>query len=383
MSEEFFEREVGRRGFLLGSLASALTVTTGGLTGLVLSSGPSSAAAKFVVNVMGSYSFTDVATGCNVVVTVQNGIRRIVSNGIPNHKTGTFPNSGNPNTISSQKQDFSLSTTPKMGNLQSASMGAAAGVAINGVLFDPGTAETFNNDPKSGWNIEAFNSFLKLGLDSNNAHVQPSGTYHYHGTPVGLNQIVTRSGHSPLIGWAADGFPMYLDRGYLKAKDSKSGFKTLKSSYQLKKGTRASGPGGTYNGDYTQDFEFVAGSGDLDAGNGRVQVTPEFPKGTYCYIITSGFPYIARQFRGTIASGFLKQGGGPNGQPGGGQQGGPQGGQQGGAQGGAPDLTAAAKKLGIPEQTLRDALGPPPPNLATAAQKLGITASALRAALGV
>ncbi|CAB4910312.1 unannotated protein [freshwater metagenome] len=207
--------------------------------------------------------------------------------------------------------------------------------------------------------------------------MQPTGTYHYHGTPVGLSQLVTRSGHSPLIGWAADGFPIYLARGYVKAKDAKGGYKTLKSSYQLKKGTRASGPGGTYNGDYTQDFEYVAGSGDLDAGNGRVQVTPEFPKGTYCYIITAGFPYIARQFRGTIASGFLKQGG-PNG-----QQGGPQGGSQAAPQGGNPDLVAAAKKLGISEQTLRDALGPPPPNLVSAAQKLGITESALRAALGI
>jgi len=377
MSEEFFEKEVGRRGFLLGSLASAITVTSGGLTGLVLSSGPSAAASKFVVNVMGSYSFTDAVTGCNVAVTVKNGIRRIVSNGIPNHKTGTFPNTGNPNTISAQKQDFSLSTSPKMGNLQAASMGAGAGVAINGVIFEPGTAEVFNNDPKSGWNIEAFNSFRNLGLDSSNAHVQPTGTYHYHGNPVGLSQLVTRSGHSPLIGWAADGFPMYLDRGYVKAKDAKSGYKTLKSSYQLKTGTRASGPGGTYNGDYTQDFEYVVGSGDLDAGNGRVQVTPEFPKGTYCYIITAGFPYIARQFRGTIASGFLKQGG-PNG-----QQGGAQGGSQAGPQGGNPDLVAAAKKLGISEQTLRDALGPPPPNLVAAAQKLGITESALRAALGI
>ena len=70
--------------------------------------------------------------------------------------------------------------------------------------------------------------------------------------------------------------------------------------------------------------------------------------------------------------------GGPNG-----QQGGPQGGGQVGPQGGNPDLVAAAKKLGISEQTLRDALGPPPPNLVSAAQKLGITESALRAALGI
>lgn len=367
MIQEFIASGVNRRGFLMGSLASAITVTGGGLTGLVLSAEPSAAASKFVVNVLGSYSFIDAATGCNVAVTVRNGIRRIVSNGIPNHKTGAFPNSGNPNTISAQKQDYSIPAGPKQG-LPKLVMGAASGVAINGVVFDPGTAEHYNNDPASGWNVEAFNSFLNLGLDINNAHVQPTGTYHYHGSPVGLSEIVARKGHSPLIGWGPDGFPIYLDRGYTKAKDSKSALKVLKSSYQLKKGTRSSGPGGAFNGDYTQDFEYVASSGDLDAANGRFQVTPEFPKGTYCYIITSGFPYISRQFVGTVATGFLKTGGAP-------------GGAQGAGQG--PDLSAAAKKLGITEQQLKDALGAPPPNFATAAQKLGITAADLKAALGV
>lgn len=137
---------------------------------------------------------------------------------------------------------------------------------------------------------------------------------------------------------------------------------TLKSSYQLKKGVRPTGPGGTYNGDYTQDFEYLAGRGNLDAAHGRFQVTPEFPKGTYCYIITTAFPYIARQFVGTVATGFLKTGGVPGGAQGAGQ---------------SPDLSAAAKKLGITEQQLKDTLGAPPPNFTTAAQKLGITETEL------
>ena len=367
MQEEFLTTGVNRRGFLLGSLASAITVTGGGLTALILSAEPSAAASKFMVNVLGNYSFTDTATGCQVSVTVKNGVRRIVSNGIPNHKTGAFPNSGNPNAISAQKQDFSIPSSPKQG-IPKLVMGAASGVAINGVEFDPGTAESYNNDPTSGWNIEAFNSFLNLGLDSNNAHVQPTGTYHYHGIPIGLNEIVARNGHSPLIGWGPDGFPIYLDRGYTKAKDNKSSLMTLKSSYQLKKGVRPTGPGGTYNGDYTQDFEYLAGSGDLDAANGRFQVTPEFPKGAYCYIITSAFPYIARQFVGTVATGFLKTGGAPGGAQGAGQ---------------SPDLSAAAKKLGITEQQLKDTLGAPPPNFSAAAKKLGITETELKTALGV
>lgn len=369
MSEEFLP-EIDRRGFLMGSLASALTVTVGGMTGLVLRSEPTFAAEKFVVNILGNYSFIDALTGCNVSVSVSNGFRRIVSNGIPNHLTGKFPNSGNPNKISAQKQDFSIPVAPKL-LAPAISMGALSGVAINGVLFDPGTAEHFNNDPASGWNLEAFNTIRSLGLDQNNAHVQPTGTYHYHGSPVGLGALVARSGHSPLIGWGPDGFPIYLDKGYSSAKNKRSSVKILTSSYQLKKGTRPSGPGATYNGDYTQDFEFIAGSGDLDAANGRFQVTPEFPIGTYCYIITSKFPYIARMFSGTVAASFkrMRDGQGGAGAP--------------GANGtNPPDLAAAAKKLGITESQLKDALGPPPPDFSAAAKKLGIAESDLRAAMG-
>lgn len=302
--------EVSRRGFLMGSLYSALTVTAGGVTGLILSTEPSFGAEKFVANIMGNYSFVDAKTGCNVAVTVKNGVRRIVSNGIPNHVIGAFPNAGNPNRISAQNQDYSFLTTPKQGP-PAISMGALSGIAINGVLFDPGTAEHFNNDPSSGWNLEAFNSVRSLGLDQNNAHVQPTGTYHYHGSPIGLGETVARKGHAPLVGWGPDGFPVYLDQGYSNAKSKSSKVKTLTSSYQLKTGTRPSGPMSTYNGDYTQDFEFITGSGDLDAANGRFQVTPEFPKGTYCYIITSKFPYMARMFVGVVSDSFKRGRPGP------------------------------------------------------------------------
>ena len=52
----------------------------------------------------------------------------------------------------------------------------------------------------------------------------------------------------------------------------------------------------------TQDYEYVAGSGDLDECNGRFGVTPEFPNGIYHYYITDAFPYIQRCVKGTAAS---------------------------------------------------------------------------------
>ena len=46
-------------------------------------------------------------------------------------------------------------------------------------------------------------------VDIHNAHVQPDGTYHYHGNPNALFDDSPSEDGSPLIGWAADGFPIY------------------------------------------------------------------------------------------------------------------------------------------------------------------------------
>jgi hypothetical protein len=111
------------------------------------------------------------------------------------------------------------------------------------------------------------------------------------------------------VGWAADGFPIYDYHAYAKADDASSAIKELHSSYKLKKGTRPGGedgPGGAYDGTYTQDYEYVVGSGDLDEFNGRFGVTPEFPGGTYYYVITGEFPFIMRGFKGTPDVSFAK-----------------------------------------------------------------------------
>ena len=46
-----------------------------------------------------------------------------------------------------------------------------------------------------------------------------------------------------------------------------------------------------------------------------------------------------------------------------------------------PDLSIAAKQLGISEQALMRTLGPPPPNISNAAKKLGISESKLQVAM--
>ncbi|HBL47568.1 MAG TPA: hypothetical protein DDZ90_29700, partial [Planctomycetaceae bacterium] len=118
------------------------------------------------------------------------------------------------------------------------------GIAVNGVVFDPGTAEFWNRDFRSGWNYEALSGKINLGLDQSNAHVQPTGAYHYHGLPHALISRQGKENEMTLIGVAADGFPIYSQYGYTDPDDATSKLLKMKSSYQIKKGSRPGGPGG-------------------------------------------------------------------------------------------------------------------------------------------
>ena len=91
--------------------------------------------------------------------------------------------------------------------------------------------------------------------------------------------------HSPIIGWAYDGNPIYGPFGHSKADDSVSGFTTIRSSYKLDISKVKNRPTGFSDGFFIEDFTFD-GSGDLDTHNGRFAKTPEFPNGIYAYYAT-------------------------------------------------------------------------------------------------
>ena len=257
-----------------------------------------------------------------VAITIEGDQRVITSNGLPDHPTGRFPNAGNPHRITSQNYRYTMPLRPVVQATPTPLPAQPFGIAVNGVLFDPGTAEYWHNDRQSGWRYEAKGDAFSLGLDANNAHVQPNGAYHYHGIPTAL--LARLSAGRPavtLLGWAADGFPIYGPWGHESARDGASALRVLRSSYRVKPGTRpAAGaqPGGTYDGIFVEDYEYVAGGGDLDECSGRFGITPEFPKGTYHYVLTEDFPFVPRAFRGTPDASFTRRGppggaGGPGG----------------------------------------------------------------------
>ena len=245
----------------------------------------------------------------HVSITLEGEWRVIRANGLPDHPTGHFPNAHNPNSIAPQNYVFRVPVHPQIAAKPTPFTLQLFGIAINGVPFDPGANEWWNRDRNSGWQYEPMTGHLNLGVDDSNAHVQPNGAYHYHGIPLGIVARVKGARQNMLlIGWAADGFPIYAPWGYTEATNAQSPLKDLKSSYRLKPGTRPNGPGGTYDGTFVTDFQYVAGAGDLDECNGRFGVTPEFPQGNYQYFITSEFPFIPRLYRGTPDVSFVRRG---------------------------------------------------------------------------
>ena len=317
-------------------------------------------AAENAYKFLGSYSFSDNKFGTQITVDVNESVRSIASNALPNHTTGDFPNSGNPNAISEQDVIYEFTTEPVYTG--SSTEVLTTGVAINGVKFEPGTAESISCASGEFYRIEALQETYNLGLDSNNAHVQPTGEYHYHGVSQLLIDVFSTETDLVHIGFAADGFIIYY---------SNSG--AYESGYELKTEPRtgtdclATGPAGgnmvsisetVPDGTYTSDWVHIGEDGKLDECNG-VHIN-----GEYMYLLTETFPYIPRCLNGQVSASTVA--GGPPPKP-------PQPGI-----GPPPDLTSVAETLGVDLSDLISALGPPPPDLESAALKLDVPLSKLQ-----
>ena len=98
------------------------------------------------------------------------------------------------------------------------------------------------------------------------------------------NKEVVSTSHSPIIGWAYDGNPIYGPYGFANI-DGTGTVKAMESSYILDlDGARPNTS--TYpQGFFVEDYKYNA-SGDLDEHNGRFCVTPEYPNGVYAYFTT-------------------------------------------------------------------------------------------------
>jgi YHYH protein len=260
-------------------------------------------------------------SGTNVYVTCQ---------GIPSYSIGPWNTS--PNTPTGQGWVYKLPLSP----VQNTGAQTTVGLGHVGVLRD-GTGVYNSRDAMSYNNLGVWNRiawyFERTSFDSCNGHPSPGREWHPHVIPVCLLGANDPTQHSPLIGFAFDGFPIYGPFGYANADGTggvvriSSGFRTRSISARttLPDGTALSpsqyGPaiGGSYPlGCFVEDWEFVVGQG-LDTHNGRFCVTPEFPSGTYCYFVTVDatntpvYPYIlGTTYYGVVPAGNTGPGGGHN-----------------------------------------------------------------------
>ncbi len=271
----------------------------------------------------------------------------ISATGIPSYVTGPFLD-GNPSTATAQNSIFKVPLNPieNTGTLTEGGMGNI-GVFINGTaLFNYADGVSWNpstnalcggpgNAPCPGgpgstqdWNRDAIPAEMG-GFDCSKGH-PAMGNYHHHQNPsafkLDLNVLSTicntydadglyaidANQHSPLIGFAYDGFPIYGAYGFTNT-DGTGGVTRIKSSYSLRSiTTRTTDPDGNavssgptvnatyFLGYFKEDYEFTTPSNQdyLDEHNGRFCVTPEYPTGTYCYFATvdanwnSAYPYV-------------------------------------------------------------------------------------------
>ena len=112
------------------------------------------------------------------------------------------------------------------------------------------------------------------------------GTIDYASNDLNLlnNAEQVSLNHSPIIGWAYDGNPIYGPYGY----DRKDGgiVRIMRSGYSLKTSRENGPPISTFPlGFFIEDYEYL-GNGDLDENNGRYCITPDYPKGTFAYFAT-------------------------------------------------------------------------------------------------
>ncbi len=269
----------------------------------------------------------------------------VVTNGIPTYITGPFQD-GNPSLATAQNAIFKLPLNPVQNTgVPTATTGGNIGLFINGVaLFDYRDGVSWKNSTSSlcggpiqppcmgdgVWNRDAVVG-ERIGFDCSKAH-PAMGNYHHHQNPSAFSldlkvisdvcklyasdglYAIDSSKHSPLIGFAYDGFPIYGAYAYKNA-DGTGEITRMKSSYTLRnittRTTNASGtavtagpdvsityPLGYFREDYQYNVPASSSQDYLDSHNGRFCKTPEYPNGIYCYFATvdenwnSAYPYV-------------------------------------------------------------------------------------------
>jgi arylsulfatase A-like enzyme len=288
-----------------------------------------------------------------------------------------------PNYPSNTGTTFRIPRVPTIPATKTLTPNGVTGRMVNGVtMFDLRDAFSYINatgldaGPGGGtngdgvWNRDAYHN-ESVTFDAGYAH-QAGNNYHNHAQPIALRyqlgdhvdyNATTKTysestapvtKHSPIVGWAADGLPVYGPYGYSNPTNASSGIRRMISGFVLRNGANGTtaisvrqvlplwaqriqnkttllvnqyGPAvvtGYLLGHYIEDYDFrgdliptqtqTTGATirdyDLNEQNVRFCHTPEFPTGTWAYftpIETNGTPVMpyttGRQYYGAPTGG--------------------------------------------------------------------------------
>lgn len=280
------------------------------------------------LNLNGQVGYAGILTNVQQVQYGNNNVY-VSCTCIPDYNIG--PWQANPNIPVNQNFVFKITRNPVVNNGTKTATGLGhIGTWSNGVsIFNAKDGMSYNN--QNIWHRDAL-YYEGVSFDACLGHPAPNGEYHNHVNPTCLYNDLDDQMHSPIIGYAFDGFPIYGAYGYTDPNDPNSGFSRMRTSYRKRNiAVRQTLPDGTqlpanqYGpavgvqyplGAYIEDYEYVAGLGDLDPYNGRICVTPDYPNGIYAYFVTIDsvqypvYPYVL----GPSYYGVVQQGNtGPNG----------------------------------------------------------------------
>jgi hypothetical protein len=130
--------------------------------------------------------------------------------------------------------------------------------------------------------LQYVNLFAPRNLRKNipSKNTDGSNNYLYNDLIFDNNEIISNN-HSPILGWAYDGHPIYGPYGYSTVNGGP--IKPIKSGYELLPSPDR--PNGFDPGFFVEDYIFT-NNGDLDQNNGRFCKTPDYPNGVYAYFCT-------------------------------------------------------------------------------------------------
>lgn len=287
--------------------------------------------ASWIVNTNGDTGYTGISSNCQTVQFDSTDVY-VSCTCIPGYNIGPWP--GDPNVATNQNFTYKITRNPAKNTGTPVTMPLGhVGIWTNGVsVFNSEDANSYNN--KNIWHQNA-EVVEGSSFDKCLGHPDQTGEYHHHVNPVCLYNYKDNLHHSPIIGYAFDGYPIYGAYGYANPNGT-GGIKRMRSSYQLrtKMVNRDTLPDGTvlspanYGppvsasyplGMYIEDYAYDSGSGDLDSHNGRYCVTPEYPGGTYAYFVTIDsnlnpvYPYtLGLTYYGVVQPGNTGPGSGNN-----------------------------------------------------------------------